>query len=35
MTPDRAVAPDRMDPEDPLAFIARCVRGRRISGRIM
>ena len=35
MTPDRAVAPDRMVPEDPLVFIVRCVRGRGSSGRIM
>ena len=30
MTTDRAVSPDRMVPEDPLAFIVRCVRGQRI-----
>lgn len=30
MTPDRAVAPDRMVPEDQLAFIVRCIRGHRI-----
>ena len=28
--PDRTASPDRRVPEDPLAFIARCVRERRV-----
>ena len=29
-TPDRTAPPDRRVPEDPLAFIVRCVRERRV-----
>lgn len=35
MTTGRAVSPDHMVPEDPLAFIVRCIRGAGSSGRIM
>ena len=30
MTTSRAASPDRRVPEDPLAFIVRCVRERRV-----
>ncbi len=30
MTTGRAVSPDRMVPEDPLAFIAGCIREHRV-----